>query len=165
MLFIFCLTLQQKKKINNNMEITKELIKERFDVLNYECFDNQIKEPDVIKVIHSVKNAGSVNKDSRTGKIKLYISKDFEFTNATLDDTIAHEMIHLRQFQEFGWKGVKHNKYFKNEMQKLNEMYKLGIGITSKGIPLKDSAKKRKEKAYPKNKLLNKLAKLIDKFI
>ena len=59
------------------MEITKELIKERFDVLNYECFDNQIKKPDVIKVIHSVKNAGSVNKDSRTGKIKLYISKDF----------------------------------------------------------------------------------------
>lgn len=147
------------------MEITKELIKERFDVLNYECFDNQIKEPDIIKVIHSVINAGSVNKDSRTGKIKLYISNDFDFTDATLDDTVAHEMIHLKQFQEFGWKGVKHDKYFKNEMQKLNEMYKLGIGITAKGIPLKDKAKKRKEKAYPKNKILRALAKLTKKIM
>ena len=145
------------------MEITKELIKERFDILNRQCFEGKIKTPHKILVSHSVSCAGYVRQDSRTKKIVLGISDFFDFNEASLDETIAHEMIHLQQIEEYGWKRCRHNRHFKRIMKDLNKKYSLAIGVFANDIPLTEKGRKKLERGYPKNKILNRFCKAFDK--
>lgn len=145
------------------MKITKELIKERFDTLNYECFDNEIASPDKFKIMHSFKVVGRVSQDTSKKKTTLAISDWFELSNAMLDDVIAHEMIHLLQIQRFG--KAKHDKFFKDMMKKLNNMYALNIHVKAKDVKLNQKGQKKYDSQLPKNKILKQMTKLLNKLL
>jgi len=145
------------------MEITEQLVKERFNALNFECFDDEAKMPDKIVVNHSVMQAGSVYQNPRTKKITLSISDMYEMTDATLDNVIAHEMIHIVLIQRYGYKKAGHNKHFKQLMKKINGMYGMNVELNAKNIPFTEKGAKKREKLYPKNKVLKSIIKLFEK--
>jgi hypothetical protein len=109
----------------NLIQKTKEVMIK----LNAELFDNQLKLNFPVKISKSGKAMASVMcrgvgfSFSRVWFVSyLQISKYFNWTEAELESTIAHELIHVYEVQVLKRK-PSHDHYFKAKMNDLNRKH------------------------------------------
>jgi hypothetical protein len=109
----------------NLIQKTKEVMIK----LNAELFDNQLKLNFPVKISRSGKAMASVMcrgvgfSDSRVWFVSyLQVSKYFNWTEAELESTIAHELIHVYEVQVLK-REMTHGPHFKAKMNDLNRKH------------------------------------------
>lgn len=125
------------------MEITEPLLKERFRALNREIFDGQLRMPTQLRVKKMTRAAGQAwckGKGKRM-RTSIYISACFDFTPATLDEVMIHEMIHYAHALQ-GHR-LSHGWRFKAECRRIYKEHGIVIHRTAKHIPIKEQYKKK----------------------
>ena len=126
------------------MEITEPLLKERFRALNREIFDGQLRMPTQMRVKKMTHAAGQAWRKGKGKSMRtsIYISSCFDFTPATLDEVMIHEMIHLAHALQ-GHR-MSHGWRFKAECRRIYKEHGIVIRVRAKHIPLKEQYKNRK---------------------
>lgn len=123
----------------NNQLLSIENIKKIMNELNVLCFDSQLVFDFPVVLINSGKALGRVNCSKLTKKInKLSISRCFSWTEKHLRDVIAHELIHVYEYQVLKIEDKKRSKHhgatFLNKMNELNSKHGLNIVVKSANI-------------------------------
>ena len=110
------------------MEISKELIKNKFKEFNTKYFNGELPMPKnfAIKQYNLVAGQIRVNRKTKKPSVTIIISNCFDYDETTLNEVIIHEMIHYYLF-------VKGDK-IKNE-------FGIEIHTTAKHIKLYDKYK------------------------
>lgn len=130
------------------MEITEPLLKERFRALNQEIFDGQLRMPTKMSVRKMTLAAGQANYNKKRMRTTITISSCFDFTPATLDEVMIHEMIHLAHALQ-GHR-MSHGWRFKAECRRIYKEHGIVIRVRAKHIPLKEQYKNIKIPLYEK---------------
>lgn len=129
------------------MEITEPLMKERFRALNQEIFDGQLRMPTKMSVRKMTLAAGQTNYNKKRMRTTITISSCFDFTPATLDEVMIHEMIHLAHALQ-GHR-TSHGWRFKAECRRIYKEHDIVIHRIAKHIPLKEQYKNIKKIKIP----------------
>lgn len=121
--------------MNNNLCLNK--IKSLVNQINQECFNNQLIIDFPILISNTSKAAGDVRGSCKKflGEVvsikvtSLRISKNFQWTDAELKNTIAHELIHVYEIQVLKIND-HHGYHFVNKMNEINKIS--GYNVTVK---------------------------------
>lgn len=127
------------------MDVTKKLVTERYKALNKKIFKGELPMPSKISVGRQTLAAGQFwsskgNKDSRT---EIVISNCFDYTEETLDETIAHEMVHFLIYLGGKKDSSAHGKLFKAECKRIHDEFGITIHKNAKHIKLLDDKKQK----------------------
>lgn len=121
------------------MEITRDLLKEKFKEYNRLYFDGKLRAPG-FSVIRYRQIAGRFSyRRNRKGEIcdrQISLSSEFKWDEDSFRDVMVHEMIHYELFLQGDhsiW--FTHAHAFRKRMRQLNRAYGLHIRIRCK-IPL-----------------------------
>ena len=133
------------------INITKELIRERFKKYNKICFNKKLKIPEIrIGKSNGLYGEFAYKKILDDGTIlrpHIWIAKNVDWNDYTLDAVLLHEMVHY--YLVTNKKGLKHNKNFRNECNRIWNEY--GIYVHQKGEKLNAPfifSKKKKVSIY-----------------
>ncbi len=134
------------------MEISKELIKRKFNLFNNKCFHSQLPMPNSFSVKSYRQVAGQciINTNGKKPRVSIIISRCFDFDEEALDETIIHEMIHYYLFLQGNKRWMKHGKAFKDECKRIKMLYGITIHRNAYHINLN-------EKYKPKMTVIDKL--------
>lgn len=115
----------------DKMTLLKKVI-ELTNKINQDMFNGGLTINFSISLSNSGKRAGQIGYNIICGTIftvkEMKISKNFNWTDAELIDTIAHELIHVWEIQVLK-KRPSHGHSFLSKMNSLNEAYKTKINV------------------------------------
>ncbi len=123
------------------MELTARHLRERFRALNEKYFDGELPEPQFVvskaRTQLGLFSCRKVRKGffgaTKTTDLKIRISEYFELTDEEIDDTLLHEMIHLKIAFFDLQDNSAHGHLFRKEMDRLNRMGRhLTISVQTK---------------------------------
>lgn len=129
------------------MEITKELIRNKFKELNARLFDGELVTPriEIKKTFRFIGNF-QCNFKPQTKEMtcpKITLSENYiKWDEQLFTNILAHEMIHLYLAQTNSVDRKMHGRNFKRKMRELNEKYSLNINIKESEAPLTEEAEK-----------------------
>lgn len=128
------------------MEITKELIKERFKTLNKTIFNGKLPLPHkfAVKQFNLVAGQIQINNNGKNPIVTILISNCFDYNDTTLNEVIIHEMIHYYLFTKGDKNAFKHKTSFTNICKKIKNEFGFEIHTNAKHIPLYDKYKPKK---------------------
>lgn len=141
--------MEYLKKHPQYVKLTKEAVREMFDVCNRRYFCGEVEPPDRIELTTPHRDILGLARpmlNRRTGECRsaLHISRRFWWTYENLEKVVVHEMIHLyikdycrplrwwERLMPFMVKG--HDSEFISCMNQLNELYGLGIAVRFKAM-------------------------------
>lgn len=129
----FCVGAMKSKNVLTPIyPLTKEAIKERYDMYNEAYFDGVLPQCRFYVIREKSGPFGRYNHSvGRNGQIvgHIWISKQVRWNEAALQETIVHEMIHhYLQAVKGKWGGLfGHNWRFRRECRKMKKRYGLEI--------------------------------------
>lgn len=142
------------EKKNKYVKLTKKILKQYFDECNEKYFNSQVEEPMCFETWTPSKKIvgwarGVWDNKTKTWHSALHVSRNFNWTEKNLIDTIVHEMIHLESkdyLEKVSWWRrlfqKDHNENFFKRMEELNTQYpELNIVLRAKHMK---KEKKRK---------------------
>lgn len=115
------------------MEISQELIKDRFRVFNKELFGGTLRQPR-IKIRKYTAVAGLFIAKGDRGT--LVISECFDYDESLLDETIIHEIIHCCLWHRGERRALRHGRAFHRECCRIREDYGITIHDKAHHIPI-----------------------------
>lgn len=122
------------------MEITKELLTEKFAEYNKLYFKNRLYTPE-FKIVQKFSRFGSfscekISKRGRPQKPRIEISDFYIIDENTLRNILVHEMLHFYLALRHIDVDITHGDEFVKHMNELNETYDLNVVVeyTSKGL-------------------------------
>lgn len=128
-----------RRKTTNNMELTTEILKERFDKYNKEYFNGELFTPELL-LKRSFKTMGlfectkkSLQRGRRIWGAKIHISSYFNWTEEFLRDVLVHEMIHFYLAKKHIDDNLSHGEEFLKMANRFNEEYGMNIAVTYEG--------------------------------
>lgn len=136
------------------MEITKELVENKFKELNAKLFDGELVTP-AIEVKNSFSYAGyfwcrRTKVRKKMTKPVIVISRNkADWNEDLLIEILAHEMIHLYLAQTNSRDKWSHGPNFRRKMRELNKKYSLNLKAFLDYKDLSKEAKKQKSKYCP----------------
>ena len=124
------------------MEITRELLKEKFKEYNRLYFGGKLRAPGFSVIRYQLIAGRFSYRRNQKGEIRdrqISISSEFMWDEDTFRDVMVHEMIHYDLFLQ-GYRNIwfPHGRAFRKMMRRLNREYGLHIRIRCR-IPLKPS--------------------------
>lgn len=126
--------------------LTKELIRTRFKKYNALCFNKALKMPEIrigkSNCLYGEFAYKKILDDGNLLRPHIWLAKNVEWTDYTLDAVLLHEMIHY--YLVINKKGLKHNKYFRQECDRIWKDF--GIYVHQKKDKLNASFIKSKNK-------------------
>lgn len=116
------------------MEITKEIITEKFSEYNRLCFNRELPMPQ-IRLLKSYRTCGYFSCKKIIGRRRLKgqcleVSCYYDWQDDALRDIIVHEMIHYYLAFKHIDNNLTHGEDFQNMAQKMNSKY--GMNVTVK---------------------------------
>lgn len=141
---------QQKMKVETpSLDITKDLLKEKYDEYNKMYFNGILPKCKFCFILPTNLGGYSYDKTSNGYQHRIGICKNVIYwDNAILKEVLIHEMIHLyvQHVNNIGWDGVLgHGWHFKKQVRRLRKEFGLKIGIHPPKTVLY-----RKKEFYPK---------------
>ena len=132
------------------MNLTAQYLRERFRQLNRQYFDNQLPEPRLM-VSRSRTMLGQFSCRRRRkalfttelSALTIRVSEYYEQTGDEIDDTLLHEMIHLRIATSRRRDTSPHGPLFRAEMERLNRQGR-HITVSARTARLQVSAANRR---------------------
>lgn len=127
------------------MEITVEILEEKFDEYNELYFGGRLWWPDEFRLHKSFRCFGwfSCNKHSpgsRLRNVKISISMYYDWTEEHLRNVLVHEMLHYKIESSRNIDKDPHGPRFLKEAAEMNEKYGLNIEVHPRLYGLKVSA-------------------------
>lgn len=79
------------------MDITKDLLAEKFNEYNNLYFEGKLEKCEFRRTLKSSSAFGMYREYEKRGKIQkvIFIGRNIEWTEETLKETLVHEMIHM----------------------------------------------------------------------
>ncbi len=125
------------------MKPNLSMLYDRFAKFNHDIFDGVLPTPN-ITITHSIRKLGEliIEKKIKKGEWNynlkyLGISDKFDRSETEIEDTLIHEMIHLKQFiNKIYSEETAHGKYFRSEMKRINRDFGRNIKISEKSAKI-----------------------------
>ncbi len=118
----------------SSMEVTEEVVKDRFQFFNHELFGGALRMPQ-FSVKHYTFVAGQIR--AKEPRATIIISSCFDFDTDSLDEVIIHEMIHYWLWRQGDKGAFRHGSSFRLECRRIKDSYGLAIHATGRHIRLK----------------------------
>lgn len=127
------------------MEITTDLIEERFEIYNKLYFGGRLLWPDEFYLFKSFRVYGrfscsSHSPGSRLRNVRIGISMYYDWTEEQLRDVLIHEMLHYKLERSKNVEKKMHGPRFLKAAAEMNEKYGLNIQVHPKLRELKVSS-------------------------
>ena len=132
------------------MEITTDIIEEKFEEYNKLYFGSRLLWPDEFYLLESFRVYGQFScshhsPGSRLRNVKIGISMYYDWTEEQLRDVLVHEMLHYKLERSKNAEKKMHGPRFLKAAAEMNEKYGLNIQVhpTLRGLKVSPNAPKR----------------------
>lgn len=111
-----------------------ELVKRLINEVNQECFNNELIINFPIEICNTARTAAYISHTRKTifhptmKVTKFAVSKNYQWTEEQLRNTVAHELIHVYITQKLNIKDC-HGPYFKAKMAEINKNPKYHVTV------------------------------------